>query len=106
MSTKTELQKRIMRRVYLISFARRLFSPILVKWYILLAIFWKGSQFVSVSNVLTNLAGTKVKSLYGFSASAFVHTELIVQVFLLVGGVVLLLMLRDIFKGQVLFVKT
>ena len=97
---KTNLHKRIMRRVYFISTLKRLFNPMLVKLYILAAIMWQGTQFVSVGHVLDNIAEVSVGSLYQFSTYALTNTEFVVQILMILGSFLLLWALRDLVKRQ------
>jgi len=78
--TNVNLTKRIMRRVYFVYLLRQLFSPLLVKLYIILALLWQASRYVSWSNVFENMSGKlELSNLYTFTSSAFINTEATVQ---------------------------
>lgn len=99
MNDITQLKKKIMRRVYLAFFLRRMASPLAVKSYMLVAFLGFLVSQVSVSNVAANMPRvTDIAALYRFSLGAFLNTEFIVQ--LLSVGIVLamFLLLKDMAK--------
>jgi len=92
-----QLKKRIMRRVYAAWTLRQITSAPLVKLYIIVALVWQSSQYISAGHVFANSPGlSELSAYYTFFASAFSNTETSAQ-FLLVGTVALALWFaRDI----------
>ena len=98
----SDLKTRIMRRVYLVWFFRQLFSPFLIKFYVLALAFWQIGRLVWVEKVFSNaLAKPDWSASIGYLAQSVSSTELTVQLLLgvtLVGG---LWIFRDlIFAGR------
>jgi len=77
------LKNRIMRRVYLISFIRRVLSPVAVKLYVTAFLFSLLLVNVSVSNVLANTRSFAPGDLIYFYKFAFMNTEILTQISLL-----------------------
>lgn len=91
-----------MRRVYFISTARKFLQPRVIKLGLLFLFVVAQSWFVSVPNVIYNL-GNPVKSLdtlYAFMVSAFLNTEITVQILSLAIAIVGILFVRDFFRNS------
>jgi hypothetical protein len=88
-----KLKKRIMRRVYAVWFAKRITSPFVIKFVVLILFIFRMGSYVSFSNVVANMPSF---ASYGFFWSAFLNTETALK--LLLVGVFLLAvwLLRDI----------
>ena len=74
----TELKKRIMRRIYIISVMRQIFHPIVLKSIMLVVFVVVTSLLVSIPNVINNMllaSDTKIS----FILEAFLQTETLVQ---------------------------
>lgn len=96
----TQLQKQIMRRVYLVYVLRTVFQPAFVKLYIVLALLWQTTRYVSLPDVLYNASGALAPvKMYRFYIDAFANTEIAVQ--LIIFSVLLLGMwiVKDIAQG-------
>ncbi len=94
---KTQLEKQIMRRVYLTYMLRKILQPVLVKVYIVLALVWQASRYVSVPDVFTNAsAALQPEKMYHFYVSAFANTEGIVQIAIIGSALLAVWALRDI----------
>ncbi len=77
----SQLGKNIMRRVYIVTYLRRILSPFAVKFYIASMCLWGIGQKVFVASVFHNAPGRI--DLFGninFFGSAFTSTKIIVQV--------------------------
>jgi len=78
------LKKAIMRRIYLAYVVRRIFHAVTLKSAALVLFLWGIFVQVSVSNVFINAkTSVSTKSFYGFFESAFINTELLVQIFVM-----------------------
>ena len=95
------LKKRIMRRVYFVYYAKRVLSPLAIKFYLGAVILGGILSTVSVTSVFRNIPSfTDFGALSYFSKYAFMHTELTVQV-LLVGGLAFsLFVARELLKSR------
>jgi len=81
--TQTDLQKRIMRRVYAVWALRALASTFALKLYALVAFAIGMTYHVSFANVLHNLSGIGgFSAYYSFFSSAVVNTEAVSLLFL------------------------
>ncbi len=100
--TNHELTLRIMRRVYVIYYARKALSRRALTLYALIAAIFGTISVVSVTNVFANMP-SDFGELAGFFISAFAHTQLIVQTLAfsaLAALVALLLDLARSFSGM------
>lgn len=78
---EVDLKNNVMRRVYIAYAIRKAFSPLMVKLYIAIVLGWQLTSSVSVSNVFANVPSiTDPGNLYNFVTSAFLNTELWVQI--------------------------
>ena len=85
----TQLKKRIVRRVYIISVMRRFFHPIVLKGMILIVFIVVGNVLVSVPNVINNMPiSTNVGASFSFIMNALMRTDILVQI-IFVGSVLL-----------------
>lgn len=91
------LQNRIMRRVYVVSYLRRILSPLAVKLYASIVILWAIGKEVWVSKVIENSGNTSV-GLINFYASALWNAHLAVQVLVLAFAAVGVWFIKDIFS--------
>jgi len=94
-----QLKKKIMRKVYLTFFLRKVFNPMAIKLYMLATFLGTSVSFVSFGSVLANTPRiTDIGALYSFSTSAFLNTEFAVQ-FLSAGALLaIFLLMKDIVK--------
>lgn len=77
-----------MRRVYVLWFLRKLTSPAVLKVVVLVALIWRSSRYVSYKDVVLNSPSiAEVGASVNFFTSAFINTELYMQLLLI--GVVL-----------------
>lgn len=93
-----QLTNKIMRRVYFVYFMKRALHPLMMKVYVLFAAFIGVLAFTSVPHVFANMPFEPL-NLYTFGAHAFMHTDLVVQVSVLLGGVTMLLLASDVLKS-------
>lgn len=92
-----DLTKRIMRRVYLIWFARQVFNTLTLKVALIALLLSQFVEHVSIKNVIANWhADWGIATSYAFLQSAVLETEFIVQ--MIMAGFVVLgsLLVRDI----------
>ncbi|KKS11472.1 MAG: hypothetical protein UU66_C0016G0002 [Parcubacteria group bacterium GW2011_GWB1_41_5] len=77
------LKKKIMRKVYLIWFLRRISSPFLVKTFFLTAALAEASFYFSLPDIFKNifLASGNFPTLSGFMIASFQHTDAISKLF-------------------------
>ena len=76
-----QLKKRIMRRVYVISFLKRVFHPFILKGAVLVVLIIVGSVLVSVPNVIANMvSAVKAGSFFSFAINTILQTEVLVQI--------------------------
>ena len=100
----TQLKKRIMRRIYIISFLKRIFDPIVLKSIILAIFVIIGNILVSVPNVVNNMPFiTDIGALSDFIMNAFLHTETLVQIILLVSMILAAWLIRDMLRSFLFF---
>ena len=90
------LKTKVMRRVYAIWMLRKVTSPRVAKFLILVASVWQFKEYVFVSKVLANMPSpADLKATYSFFFSAVLHTQFMVQASILIGVIFALLLLRD-----------
>ena len=89
-----------MRRVYMVSYLRRVLSPLAVKLYASALVLWFIGREVWVAKVLENAPGTGFSSKISFFAGAVWNAELIVQILVLAALALGLWFLRDIFASR------
>ncbi|MEK7179152.1 MAG: hypothetical protein AAB727_02775 [Patescibacteria group bacterium] len=96
-----DLTKSIMRRVYVIWFARQVFNALTIKAALVALLAWRLMSYVSVKNVIANwhFDGSLAAS-YAFFRSALVETEFVTQMLLLSIVAVALLFARDIVQRR------
>ena len=88
-ATNTQLKQHIMRRVYIVAFARRFLRPLVVKSTLLVAFVGFGFALVSVPNVLGNIfVRQSFSEAIVYVLHLAVQTEFIVQ-FVLLGIIIL-----------------
>ena len=76
-----KLKRQIMRRVYVISFLKRVLHPFVLKGAVLVALLTVGSILVSVPNVIANMmSAIKAGSVFDFIINTILRTEVFVQV--------------------------
>lgn len=82
-----QLKQRIMRRVYFIYLLRKALSPKAVKLYIIALVAFElspFSPFISIEHVIANMPRfSDVPALLNFNLTAFLHTNLFIQMSLL-----------------------
>ncbi len=92
----TTLEQKIMKQVVRVHYLKKVFNPLMFKAYILVAALLGMASLVSVANVFKNMPSfLEVGSLYNFTSSAIVNTELSVQ--LVLGAVIFIvaLLIKD-----------
>ena len=95
----SQLKKRVMRRVYLVFYTRKLLSFIALKLYISIFLVWGLLYNVSVTDVVRNTMNVNsMSSLSYFYKYAFMNTELIVQISSVLFLGLALIVARDLFK--------
>lgn len=96
----TNISNQIMRRVYLIYYARKATSRTMLELYALLGFLALESVFVSLRHVWTNTPPLmEPKAHLWFWYTAFSHTEAVVKVLVVMSVVALGLIVRDTTKN-------
>jgi hypothetical protein len=95
-----ELKKTIMRRVYAVAFLKRtLFRPVFMKAGVLVILMVSTFFVVSVPNVINNiLVGKRFDEQVFSFMQAFLGTEMVVKVIILLGFLVCFGLVSDIVK--------
>ena len=98
-TNNSQLKKRVMRRVYLICYTRKLLSLTALKLYASVLLVWGLLYNVSVTDVVHNtMAVQSMSSLSYFYKYAFMNTELIVQISSVLFLGLAFIVIRDLFK--------
>ena len=97
------LKKEIMSRVRTVHFARRYFQPVYLELVALICLFVGVASFVSVGDVLKNFWNVPLSSVHTFLATAFMNTDLFVQMIVSAAVVVCAFFIRDIIRYRNLF---
>ena len=100
--TNTQLKKRIMRRVYIVSVMKRMFNPVALKSIMLVLFMITASFLVSIPNVINNMllaSDTKIS----FILEAFLQTETIVQMVSLGSIFLIIWLIKDALQSFSLF---
>lgn len=98
--TNQELKNNIMRRVYVIFFLRKLTSLFAIKVSALALLFVSANFLVSVRDVLINMPDMQhLNAVYHFYLSAFLHTELPVQLLIVAVLTLFVFIVKDIIYG-------
>ncbi len=97
MDTDNEnLNRKIMRRIWIVYFLRRVWTPLLRKIYVLAGLFFAVTSLVSLPNVIANLPQEGLRAIGTFLWNALINAEFAVQM-LTIGMVVWVsLLVRDI----------
>ena len=96
----SDLTTPIMRRVYLIYWLRKSFSPTAVRLYGIVALVLLESTLVSFSNIVANLqAVTDLSSAFAFTLSALTHTQWLSLLVVALSGLLLSSLVAEIFKN-------
>lgn len=98
-SQESPIQKRVMRRVYVIYAARKLAQPRVLKLGALLGCFVVLASWTSLPHVWSNMPGNPVE-LLSFFTSAFAETEMLVQLASLLFFGFLVWLLPDLFEHR------
>ncbi len=93
-----ELRVRIMRRVYVIYYARKALSSRALKIYAFVAACLGTASVVSVSNVLQNMP-SDLAGVSAFVVAAFANTQLVVQLLSVAAAITLIVLLVDIVRS-------
>jgi hypothetical protein len=88
-----------MQNVALIYTARKLVGPTALKLYAFVGSLWMIGRLVWVSQVFDNLANVGWSRAFEFGVAAVLNTELMVQLFVLVGGLAAILLLLDVVRS-------
>ena len=94
-------KKKIMRRIYLIWFFRKVFNTTTLKLGALLLLGWQFTAHVSLANVITNwpLKADLVAN-YKFLGSALVNTEFVTPILMLGISILTVLLAKDLIARQ------
>ncbi len=99
-AVNTQLKKRIIRRVYIISVMRRVFHPTVLKSIILTVFMVMGSILVSVPNIISNMPLiTDINASLSFVLRAFLHTETLVQMVSLGSTILAIWLIKDALRS-------
>ena len=100
----TQLKKRIMRRVYIVSVIGRIFHPTVLKSVILAVFMVMGSILVSVPNVINNMpVSTDISASFSFIMNALVRTDVLVQIIFLGSAILTVWLIKDALRSFSLF---
>ena len=100
----TQLKKRIMRRIYIISVIRRIFHPIVLKGMTLAVFIVLGNVLVSVPNVINNMPiSTNVGVSFSFIMNALARTDTLVQMIFLGSVFLAVWLIKDALNSFSLF---
>ncbi len=95
-----KLEQKIMGQVKRVYYLKKVFNPLIFKVYVLALATTLISSLVSISNVFNNMPSLlEFNSIYRFTNSAILNTELSVQLVLGVVVVVVALFIRDTVKN-------
>lgn len=90
-----------MRRVCVIFILRKMTAPLSIKIFTLFFLFIAGNFLVSVKDVLRNAPSWRqAGALYDFYVSAFLHTEVAVQILLFGISVLFIMLFKDILMNS------
>jgi hypothetical protein len=108
MKSVEQLKKSTMRRIYAVWFVRKVASPAVVKFAIVIAILWRLKEYVSLRQVIANAPSLAAPTQVAlFFEHAFANTQFVVQGLVLALIVFALWCARDLIKGYaVLGLKT
>src|SRR4051812_34065971 len=97
----TELEKKIMKKVYMLWFAKRVFNPLMLKLYFLAALTVELVRLVSMRNIIANWPSpANIAGEINFIAVAFMHTHLMTQAVTAVMMIIAALLIRDLFRHE------
>lgn len=106
MNTSTELKARIMRRIYMIWFARTLWHSLALKLAGILALTVVLKQLVSLQSVIMNtLQLGSFAHMFSYLEYAFTHTHLSVQVTFLLMVLMAVWIIVDAFKKDFVMLR-
>ncbi len=95
-----QLKKEVMQRVKAIHYMRTVVRPLLIEGLLFIAVLIAISSLVSIPNIIINISHSpKLSSYFTFLYEAFVHTQLIVQLMLVVAIALFALLAADIIKN-------
>lgn len=94
------LKNSILRRVYAIWFLKKITQPFYVKMYITILLLWQFIGNVSVINVFKNMPPNNVGGSFIFFENAFLGTEIFVQAIILGSIILVLFVVRGLFRGE------
>jgi len=98
--SNVNLNKRIMRRVYMIYMLRTLINPITLKSFVLFGAAFAMASLISVTNVLENMPSiADISVFFSFTFSAFTGTEVLVQLLVVAVAAVGLWLVRDFVRA-------
>ena len=95
----TTIEKNVMANVALIYTLRKLVSKTALELYIFVASLWALGQLVWVSMVFENLAHVGISGSLQFILAAALNTDLLVQLFLVVGVLSALSLFTDLLRS-------
>lgn len=102
METHSIIKRNVMRRVRFIYFSKKVLQPRFIKLGLLLLFLLAQSWFVSIPNIVSNLGNPmrSIDTLYVFVVSAFMNTEITVQLLSVAIAIVGILFVRDFIRGS------
>ena len=95
-TTYTQRQKRIMRRIYIVHALRFVLSPMVIKPIVALVLVLRLSRYVSFAHVFENIP-RDIGRLPKFVSSAFINTEIASLVLFAITTFVAVWFVRDMF---------
>jgi hypothetical protein len=95
--TTIQLNKAVMRRIYLIWFGRIFLNRFTIKIGVLGLLMWELATYVVVQAVVENALHAQGSA--GYMYDAFLHTDLVVQGIVIGGAVVAGLLARDTYRN-------
>jgi len=100
MDINTEIQRRVMRRVYMIYALRKLSEPIFIKSALFAAFLVAFASIVSVSHVLSNVSASaqNMEQVFNFFTAAFSNSMFTVKLIILAELFVGMALIKDILE--------
>lgn len=106
-TTNEEIQRSVMRRVYVIYLINKLRTPVAVRLMIVGLCFGSGMALVSFRDVVSNMPSlVEFKSFYRFVSNAFLQTEVPVKIIVIASVAAIFLLTQDalhVFRGSSLY---
>lgn len=95
---ESNLRQKTMRSIKMLYYIKKATQPLVLKVVAIVGLLALGASQVSVTNVIKNIMAMDVTRMFGYSFSAFMQTEVLVQAVLVTTAVLIVSSIVDLVR--------